>query len=76
MLLMNELQEFVDPEPGCAYPSLANIKPRKAIEGHEKASYQKKCPSCGRVFRAVHKSKVYCCESCRTSAYRKRKAGL
>ena len=73
MLLINELGEFVDPEPGCAYPSLAEIKPRRLADDGDWPMYGKVCPGCGREFRTDHKTRVYCSESCRSSAYRRRK---
>lgn len=75
MLLMNELHEFVDPEPGCAYPSLERIKPRRTIDRKERADYNAVCPTCGGSFRSNHKSKVYCSDHCRNVAYRKRREG-
>lgn len=45
-LIMNDLGEFVDPEPEPAYLNLTRIRPREAIRGHEKHVYRRTCPAC------------------------------
>lgn len=73
-LIMNDLGEFVDPEPEPAYLNLTRIMPREAIRGHEKHVYHRTCPACGRRFDTTRKNKEYCSPACCNLAYRRRRA--
>ena len=69
-MLMNELGEFVDPEPACAYPKLAGLDPKRFAPDDERecavgfGRYERICTECGTMFRTTSHRRVTCSAAC------------
>lgn len=69
-LLMNELAEFVDPEPGDPYDGLRALAPTMRADNGQLVV---ECATCGAEFRTRDARRRYCCAACAVKGKRKGK---